>query len=160
MSLSSKFGAALIILSSFAVEAHADSASTVQAAGKDANWLLIQTANAAEFDGQTLTLKALDPNVLMFTDRPARMAKTVTASELIENWNKGGNDSMQADPPNAGVTGLVDGKLQTATVELSRPELNGTTLTYQVKILEGSLPAQAADTSIFIDDIHWNPGGF
>jgi len=45
----------------------------------------------------------------------------------------------------------VDGKLQTATVELKQPSLNGTTLTFQARVLEGTPPTSGGTTSVFID---------
>jgi hypothetical protein len=48
-----------------------------------------------------------------------------------------------ADPPNAGLTSIVDGKLQTATVS--------TTLTFQARVLEGTPPTSGGTSSIFID---------
>jgi len=125
----------------------------------DASWLFIQTGPTGEFDGTTLTLNDVNPSVTMFTDRPARAARTVTVAEFVEAWSKG-SESFKSDPPNAGVTGIVDGKLQTATVELTDPAIDGTSLSYKVKVLEGELPKSASAVSIFIDDIPWNPGGF
>jgi hypothetical protein len=53
---------------------------------------------------------------------------------------------------------VVDGKLQTATVELIKPQLEGTVLTYQAKVLEGTPPAAGGTTSVFIDaSCLWNP---
>jgi len=56
-----------------------------------------------------------------------------------------------ADPPNAGLTSIVDGKLQIATVELKQPHLDGTTLTFQARVVEGTPPASGGATSVFID---------
>jgi hypothetical protein len=125
----------------------------------DASWLFIQTAPAGEFDGTTLTLSDINPSITMFTDRPARAARMIGVAEFVEGWSKGG-ESFRSDPPNAGVTGIVDGKLQTATVELTEPAVSGTSLSYKVKLLEGELPKSFSAVSVFIDDIPWNPGGF
>ena len=63
----------------------------------------------------------------------------------------GGKGSFKSDPPNAGLTSIVDGKLQTATVELTKPYLNGATLTYAVRVLGGTPPASDGTSSLFID---------
>ena len=129
----------------------ADPAETAKAAGKDASWLVIQTAPQMQFDGKTLTLKNINPSVVMFTDRPARMAEALPTAAFVAGWDKGGTKSLKADPPNAALTSIVDGKLQTATVELSEPRLDGTTLTFKVRVIEGAVPAVGKATSLFID---------
>ena len=160
MTLSKYAVVALIGTTLSQAPALADPIGTTRAAGKDASWLFIQTASEVQFDGKTLTLKNVGPSMVMFTDRPARMAESIPTAAFVQHWNRGGNNSFQAKPPNAGLTSVVDGKLQTATVELSQPNLNGTTLTYQARVLKGAPPPRGAETSIFFDDIHWNPGGF
>ena len=131
--------------------AWADPTETAKAAGKDASWLFIQTAQSSTFDGKTLTLSGVSPSVIMFTDRPKRAAEAIPTASFLADWGKGGATSFVSDPPNAGLTSLVDGKLQTATVELTQPRLDGTTLTYQARVLEGTLPPTVGTSSLFID---------
>jgi hypothetical protein len=153
-----KFAAAALLGGALlAGPALADPATTAKAAGKEASWLFIQTAESAQFDGKTLTLKNVSPSVVMFTDRPARAAEAIPTATFLTSWNDG-KGSFKSDPPNAGLTMLVDGKLQTATVELKQPRLEGTTLTYQVRVLKGTLPPTAGTSSLFIDGGHCNPG--
>jgi len=132
--------------------AAADPAETAKAAGEDAKWLFIQTAPELQFDGTTLTLKNINPSMVMFTDRPARMAEALPTATFLAGWDKGGAKSFKADPPNAALTSLVDGKLQTATVELSQPRLEGTTLTFKARVIEGIIPVAGKTTSLFIDE--------
>jgi hypothetical protein len=57
-------------------------------------------------------------------------------------------------PGDAGLDGgllVGNGKLQTATVELTKPQLEGTVLTHQAKVLEDTPPASGGTTSVFID---------
>jgi hypothetical protein len=143
--------AALLGTALLAGPALADPAETAKAAGKEASWLFIQTAQNARFDGKTLTLTNVSPSVVMFTDRPARAAEAIPTATFLTSWDKGGANSFQSKPPNAGLTMLVDGKLQTATVELSQPRLEGTTLTYAVRVLKGTLPPSGSTSSLFID---------
>jgi hypothetical protein len=143
--------AALLGTALLAGPALADPAATAKVAGKEASWLFIQTAGSAQFDGKTLTLKNVSPSVVMFADRPARAAEAIPTAAFLASWDKGGVQSFQSDPPNAGLTMLIDGKLQTATVELKQPRLEGTTLTYAVRVLKGTLPPTAGTSSLFID---------
>lgn len=129
----------------------AEPTETAKAVGKDASWLFVQTAQSSTFDDKTLTLSGVSPSVIMFTDRPARVAEAISTDTFIKDWGDGGKSSFVADPPNAGLTSIVDGKLQTATVELKQPHLEGTTLTFQARVLEGTPPASGGTSSIFID---------
>ena len=144
-------GAAFLGVALLAGPALADPTETAKAAGKGASWLFIQTAESAKFDGTTLTLTNVNPSVVMFTDRPARMAESVPTTKFLADWGQGGANSFQSDPPNAGLTSLVDGELQTATVELTKPHLDGATLTYEARVLEGTPPPTAGPSSLFID---------
>lgn len=139
--------------------AQAEPAATIAAHGSDATWLFIETADGMQFDGTVLTLNGVAPAMVMFTDRPHRNAEAVPLQAFVEAWTKGGDKSFRADPPNAGVTTLVDGKFQVATVELSEPSLDGTTLTFNAKALEGTVPGAGGQTSVFIDGgcSVWNP---
>jgi len=145
-------GAALLGAALLAGPAMADPAETAKAAGEDAKWLFIQTAPEVQFDGTTLTLKNINPSMVMFTDRPARMAEAIPTATFLAGWDKGGAKSFKSDPPNAALTSIVGGKLQTATVELSEPRLDGTTLTFKARVIEGMVPTAGRATSLFIDE--------
>jgi hypothetical protein len=151
MTFAKQAGAALLAIALLSSPALADPTETAKAAGKDASWLFIQTAQSAQFDGKTLTLKNVSLSVVMFTDRPKRTAEAIPIATFIKDWGTKGKNSFVADPPNAGLTSIVDGKLQTATVELKQPHLDGTTLTFQARVLEGTPPASGGTTSVFID---------
>ena len=151
MTFAKHAGAALLGVALLAGPASAEPAETAKAAGNDASWLFIQTAQQVQFDGKTLTLTNVSPSVVMFTDRPARMAEALPTAKFLTYWDQGGTKSFQSNPPNAGLTFLVDGKLQTTTVELTKPRLDGTTLTYQARVLEGTPPPMAGASSLFID---------
>jgi hypothetical protein len=140
MMLMKSTGAAVLTAGLLASPAWADPTETAKAAGKDASWLFIQTAQKVQFDGKTLTLSGVSPSVVMFTDRPKRAAEAIPTTTFLSRWDEGGKGSFQSDPPNAGLTSIVDGKLQIATVELKQPHLDGTTLTYQAHVLGGTPP--------------------
>ena len=144
-------GAVLLGTALLAGPALADPTETVKAAGKGSSWLFIQTASQMQFDGKTLTLTNVSPSVVMFTNRPARVAEAIPTAKFLTNWDQGGANSFQSSPPNAGLTSLVDGKLQTATVALTQPHLDGTTLTYEARVVEGNPPQAGGTSSLFID---------
>ena len=127
----------------------ADPAVTSKAAGDHAAWVLMQTATDASFDGQRLTLKKVSPRTLMFTERPQRIAEDVPTANVVQLWSADGTFNKQ--PPNAGVTAVVDGKLTSAVVELKDPKLADGSLSYGVRVIEGTLPASSSTVSVFID---------
>jgi hypothetical protein len=88
---------------------------------------------------------------VMFTDRPKRAAEAIPTATFVKDWGIKGKNSFVANPPNAGLTSIVDGKLQTATVELKQPHLDGKTLTFQARAIEGTPPTTGGTSSIFID---------
>ena len=139
-----------------------------------ANWLFSQTADGGSIspngdDTWTLTLTDVDPVVLGFTDRPFREAQAGTVEKLVDSWPEIFGDS---NPNGVVVAHNSDGETNSAVVELMEPKLNGSTLTYTVRVLtnEGG-PAEAGvnynfeQVSVFIDDVpvsSWaceNPNG-
>ena len=62
-------------------------------------YLFVISGTSGSLDGDKLTLNGV-PNVIYFSDRPARKAGHLSVSEFIEMWDKG-VDSFKADPPNA-----------------------------------------------------------
>ena len=146
-------GVALLLAVLLVGPAMGEPAETAKAAGKDANWLVIQTAQSTRFDGTTLTLSGVNPSTILFTDHPARAAESMQTSTFMASWDKDGAKSFRSDPPNAALTSIIDGKLQTATVELSKPRLDGTTLTFKIRVIEGAVPPVGGMTSLFIDDV-------
>ena len=139
-----------------------------------ANWLFSQTADAGNIspngdDTWTLTLSNVDPVVLGFTDRPLREARAGDVGKLVEAWPLMFADS---NPNGVVVAHNARGETNSAVVELMDPKLNGSTMTYTVRVLtnEGG-PATPDATynfeqvSVFIDDVpvtSWvceNPNG-
>ena len=64
-----------------------------------------------------------------------------------------GKDSFLSDPPNADISIVEGDKLRQFVVVLQDPVLQGDSLTYTVKVLQGDIPAKGADVSVFIDII-------
>ena len=73
---------------------------------------------------------------------------------MLEEWATG-NDSFASDPPNATVS--VFGKngdgVRDAVVELKNPHMTGDELTFDVRVLEGSLTGGDGPAAVFIDII-------
>lgn len=131
-------------------------------AGDASQWLFSHTAEAGTIepngdDTWTLTLADVDPVVLGFTDRPLRDAQAGTIEKLIEAWPVMFADS---NPNGVVVAHNAQDETNSAVVELSNPELEGSTLTYTVRVLtnEGG-PASPGviynfeQVSVFIDDV-------
>jgi hypothetical protein len=121
---------------------------------KQADFLFVQSAKGMSFDKATdkLTLEGVSPITVAFTDRPERIAAHMKTAAFVPFWSKG-KDSFLHDPPNADISILEGDKLQQIVVTLLEPALDGENLTYKVKVLQGEMPAKAADISVFIDII-------
>jgi hypothetical protein len=115
-----------------------------------ADWLLVQMATSISYDGKVLTLKGVAPATIMFTDRPQRMTANAPTQAIVDDWGKGPN-SFEMDPPNANLSVLKDGKEQSMIVELSNPKLDGDTLTYAARLLDGDVPKSDGAGTLVID---------
>jgi hypothetical protein len=111
--------------------------------------LFVQNATSGSFDGKTLTLKSVGPT-LYFSDRPERITGQLRTSEFVGHWTKGA-DSFASNPPNATLSVFGAKEVNSSVVVLTNPKLDGNTLSYTVKILEGKPPASFKESSLFID---------
>ena len=129
-------------------------AQDVKEPAKQADFLFVQTAKGMSFDKSTnqLTLDGISSTTLFFTDRPERIAGNMKTTAFIPFWSTG-KDSFLSDPPNADISILEGDNLRQVVAVLQAPALKGDTLTYTVKVLQGDMPAKAADVSVFIDII-------
>lgn len=115
--------------------------------------LLVINADSAKLEGDSLTLTGVAKSTIVFTERPAKAAGHLTTSELVAQWAKG-SDSFKADPPNATISVLGEGSdVADAVVTLQDPKLDGSTLTFKVAVLEGTLNGATGPAALFID--HW-----
>ena len=90
-------------------------------------------------------------NTIVFADRPVRAAGHETTRQFLMQWDEGKN-SFAKDPPNATVSVLSanPGEVSDAVMVLKAPKLDGTTLTFDVTVLEGNLAA-GGPVAVFID---------
>jgi hypothetical protein len=87
--------ALLTLLAALALPAHAD---------QDAcHMLFVQDAKAMVFDGDRLTLKGANPNIIFFCDRPVRTAGHLTRDAFMKLVTEGEN-SFSENPPNAAIS--------------------------------------------------------
>jgi hypothetical protein len=114
--------------------------------------LAVINSDGATLEGNKLTLTGVSKNSIVFADRPVRAAGHVTTEQFIMQWDEG-KDNFAIDPPNATISALGgDGSdVSDAVVTLSKPKLDGTTLTFEVKVLEGSLANTDGPAALFID---------
>jgi hypothetical protein len=88
----------------------------------------------------------------MFSGRPERIAGHMTTARFVPFWSEG-EESFLLDLPNATLSFLEDREMEDVVLALQEPELVGDDLSYQVRVLEGTLPAAAEPASLFIDVI-------
>ncbi|MCR9213565.1 MAG: hypothetical protein NXI13_07590 [Proteobacteria bacterium] len=111
--------------------------------------LFVQMSGAMEFDGNKITLSDIAPHVVWYTERPDRKSGHMTLDEFLTEWEKGTN-SFEVDPPNAVLT-LMDASDSPAVIVIRNPIYRGKILTYDVEILNGSIPKTGGPVSLVID---------
>ena len=122
--------------------------------------LAVLNADGATLADGKLVLTGISPNSIVFADRPIRSAGHVMTAQFLQQWDED-KDSFFADPPNATVSvlGGEGSDVSDAVVVLTKPVLDGSTLTFDVTVLEGSL-AGNGPAAVFIDDFRGGGGGF
>ena len=111
--------------------------------------LFVQNGTSGSYDGKRLTLMGVGATIF-FSDRPYRLTGQVRTTEFVTHWDKG-SDNFAENPPNATLSTFGDKGVNSVVVELTDPRLKGNTLSYQVKVLKGSLPSAFRESSLFID---------
>jgi hypothetical protein len=114
--------------------------------------LFVQSATAFSSAPGTITLHGLADSTVYFADRPRREIGHVPSDRFVELWVSGAC-TFAVDPPNAVLSFLdVNGASpEDAVVLLREPRLEADALTYNVEILEGTLPAHHGPCTLFID---------
>jgi hypothetical protein len=132
---------------------------TVAPTGPVPSLAVINSAGAKIENGK-LVLTGVSANSIVFADRPVRAAGHVATEQFIMQWDEG-KDNFAVDPPNATVSVLGgDGSdVSDAVVTLKSPKLDGTTLTFDIAVLEGSLSGAAGPAAVFIDHFGGSFGG-
>src|ERR1700730_9405786 len=122
--------------------------------GPQADFLFVQTSKGMRFDASAskLTLDGVSSVTTFFSDRPERIAGNMRAADFVPFWSDG-KDSFLSDPPNADISILEGDQLRQIVAVLQDPVLEGDSLTYTVKVVQGDMPATGSDVSVFIDII-------
>jgi hypothetical protein len=148
--------AGLLFASASALAQDAITAPAQKAIGGSSNQMVpslaVLNSGGARLDGDRLTMSSVAPNTIVFADRPVRAAGHTLTSDFIKEWDEGA-DSFAKDPPNATISVLnSDGTaIEDAVVVLKSPKLEGSTLTFDVTLLEGDLAGANGPASLFID---------
>jgi hypothetical protein len=123
--------------------------------------LAVINAAGAKLEGTTLALSGVGRSTIVFADRPVRAAGHVATEQFVMQWDPD-KASFAADPPNATISVLGgDGsKVGDAVVTLKAAKLDGSDLTFDVAVLEGSLDGAAGPAALFIDPFAAHFGGF
>jgi len=149
-------GAAGIFLIGFTLSLGAHAQTPAAGTPQMAQLLFVQNASTVTIDESkhTLTLHALSPTTLFFSDRPVRIAGHYRTDEYLRFW-KDGPDSFLRDPPNATLSVFEKGKdeLSDMVVTLHNPRVSGNDITYDITVISGSLPKAGGPASLFIDII-------
>ena len=122
--------------------------------------LFVQNAHGITYDADTgkMTLLRVSPVVTFFSDRPNRVAGHVRQSSFVDAWDEG-KDSFEEDPPNASLSILDEDDIKSVIVELLNPRIVGNDFVYDVKVLNGHLPAAGGACSLFIDGLFTGRSG-
>ena len=148
-----------LIMALLCLSAWAETLSEAPADDKTPEYLFVLNAQSGEIkkigDNQyTLTLKHTDiDHVLMFSDRPYRIARYITAEELADSWVEG-EDSFEKSPPNAGL--VAHGVNRAVAVELYVMSVSKGVTIVRFSVVgpttQGALPTYIGRIGLFIDD--------
>ena len=119
---------------------------------EDMEALFVQTAASMTSGRGTITLQGLSPSTLYFADRPQREVGHMSSAHFVANWPAGDN-SFADNPPNAVLSFAEPGDRlpEDAVVVIQDPHLDGDTLTYNITLLDGTVPAATGPCALFID---------
>lgn len=121
------------------------------------SFLFTISATSGSFEDGQLTLTGV-PLVVYFSDRPARIAGHISLQDFATMWSKGAN-SFAMDAPNAQLSILGQSPGTQAIVTLSDLEISGTSATFRVETLDGTIPGTFGQATLFLDDTPTCPPG-
>lgn len=122
------------------------------------SYLYVASAPSGSLKGDILTLNGV-PNIVYFSDRPARTAGHLSIEKFIASWSEA-NEPSNENPPNA-VLSVLDNTSQNFVVEILSVESKNDSMSFKVKELQGEIPDSFEGASLFIDDAHIKtPGVF
>ncbi len=116
------------------------------------NMLFVQSADGAELKNGKLRLKGINRATIFFSDRPDRITGHEPTEDFVYNWGVG-DDSFQANPPNATLSIVTGPQPQEIVLVLKSPVIHSNDLIYDVKVLDGPQTVIGGATSLFIDTL-------
>jgi hypothetical protein len=119
---------------------------------EDIEALFVQTAANMTSDGGSISLRGLSPSTLYFADRPQREVGHMSSRQFVELWGEGDN-SFEENPPNAVLSFAEQGDRppEDAVVVIQDPSLDGDVLSYNIELLDGTVPNATGPCALFID---------
>jgi len=116
--------------------------------------MFVQLARGVTSDQSTLRLEDVSPSTLYFSDRPERVVGHMTTDQFVEQWSEGPNSFLE-DPPNAVLSYASPGEdiLSDAVVVLRDPVVAGSSLSYSIEVLDGTVPSTSGAVTLFIDPL-------
>jgi len=121
---------------------------------KDAQLLFVQNARDVTIKDGRLTLIAVSPTTIFFSDRPKRIAGHILTEDFILDWQKGtSKESFHDDPPNSTLSIFAVDEVVDVVVTLKNPRLTGGDLMYDIDVMEQMEPIPSGSVSLFIDPI-------
>ncbi len=129
------------------------SAAAIVACGADSakntDYLFIVSAPSGSMHGTKLTLNNV-PSILYFSDRPKRDVGHITVDRYVAAWTPASDKNF--DPPNADLALLGPDGTTNAVVELESVSGDTSALTFEVKVLEGTLvEGELGPVALFVD---------
>ena len=115
--------------------------------------MFVQSAPEASVTEGVLTLHDVSASTLFFSDRPKRVVGHVSSPMFVDMWDEGQN-SFAEDPPNAVLAFLESGDdvPEDVVTVIRNPRMDGASLSYDIEVLEGTMPAHAkGGVTLFID---------
>lgn len=115
--------------------------------------MFVQSAPEASVTEGVLTLHDVSASTLFFSDRPKRVVGHVSSPMFVDMWDEGQN-SFAEDPPNAVLAFLESGDdvPEDVVTVIRNPRMDGDALSYDIEVLEGTMPAHAkGGVTLFID---------
>ena len=118
---------------------------------KSTAYLYVISAKSGSMDGDTLTLNGV-PNVVYFSDRPARVAGHKSLDDFFGSMNNQNDDSGLISS-NAALSILKDGGSEYLVIEILNAELKDDSISFKVKKLRGNVPSTFNEAALFIDPV-------
>lgn len=148
----------LLTILVLSVAAYGNKPSDTSASTEEPLFMFVQVAEDIVVDETAMTFRLVNINqqTLFFSDRPDRIAGHLKMPKYLDEWTpKAGKDNFSANPPNASLSVYEPEKEENivAVVEITNPQVDGSDLIYNYKLIEGNLPASGGATALFIDRI-------